>query len=185
MKILVVDDEAACRMMLRVTLEKIGYTVTEAANGTEALEEAKKTHYPLIVTDWMMPEMDGLDFCRSVRDPESRMYSYIIMVTLLDGRNSLLKALEAGADDFLTKPLDIEHLVARVRVAERIMGLRNRLADLEGLLSICMYCKKIRDDDNQWMQVDRYIEKRSDLQFSHGLCPECYAQELAKVKALR
>jgi len=182
MEVLIAEDEMTSRMLLRVTLEKLGHTVTETADGKEALAVLTKKHYPLLISDWLMPSMCAPELCRLVRGLCGLKYTYIIVTTLLEGRHRCLEALEAGADDFLNKPLDIDHLVARVRVAERVMGLRTRLSDLEGLLSICMYCKRIRGEENAWMQVESYIESRSDLQFSHGMCPECYAREKSKIK---
>jgi len=86
--------------------------------------------------------------------------------------------MRAGADDFLTKPVDADQLGARLTVAERILGLRRELQQLEGLLPICAYCKRIRDDQENWSSLEGYIEKRSEAQFSHGICPECYAKHI-------
>ncbi len=82
--------------------------------------------------------------------------------------------MDSGVDDFITKPLDPDELKARLRVAERILGLREELHALEGLLPICSYCKRIRNDQDQWSSLERYIERRSKAEFSHGICPECY-----------
>jgi phosphoserine phosphatase RsbU/P len=84
--------------------------------------------------------------------------------------------MEAGADDFITKPVDIEELHARLKVADRILGLRRHMQQLEGLLPICSYCKRIRDQAEQWQSIERYLEKRSEAQFSHGICPDCYSK---------
>jgi YesN/AraC family two-component response regulator len=86
--------------------------------------------------------------------------------------------MDAGIDDFITKPVDGDELKARVRVAERILGLRKRMDDLEGLLPICSYCKRIRNDHDQWSALEGYIEQRSGAEFSHGVCPDCYALHL-------
>jgi DNA-binding response OmpR family regulator len=132
-----------------------------------------------------MPDVSGLDLCRMVRARSTPHYTYIILLTTLEGRGRCLEALEAGADDFLSKPLDAEHLVARIRVAERVMGLRARLTHLEDILAVCMHCKRIRGDDSLWMPVETYVEKRCERPLSHSLCPECYARELARLKVNR
>jgi DNA-binding response OmpR family regulator len=82
--------------------------------------------------------------------------------------------MDAGADDFVSKPLDPDELKARLIVAERIIGVQNRVKHLEGILPTCMYCKQIRDEQNQWIGIESYISKRSRASFSHGVCPSCY-----------
>ena len=86
--------------------------------------------------------------------------------------------MDAGIDDFLAKPVDREELAARLTVAERILGLREELHALEGLLPICSYCKRIRDADGGYGSLERYIEQRSGAEFSHGICPECYEKHV-------
>ena len=82
--------------------------------------------------------------------------------------------MAAGADDFVTKPLDRAELHARLRVAERVLGLQQEVKQLEGLLPICSYCKRIRDEGDRWSQVEEYVSRRTEAQFTHGICPECY-----------
>jgi len=84
------------------------------------------------------------------------------------------RAGRAGADDFVSKPYDPEVLTSRLLVAERIVTLQDRVKRLEGILSTCMYCKKIRDERDRWVSIESYISRRSDASFSHGVCPECY-----------
>jgi len=82
--------------------------------------------------------------------------------------------MDAGVDDFMTKPFDREELAARLRAAERVLGLRRHVQVLEGLLPICAYCKRIRDDNNAWHSVEGYMSSHSEVKFSHGICPECF-----------
>ena len=121
--------------------------------------------------------MEGLDLCRKVR-ARSGEYVYFIMLTARSGRAEYLEAMDAGVDDFLTKPLDAVDLQCRLRVAERILGLRKEVQQLEGLLPICSYCKRIRDDANRWSSLEGFIEKRSNAEFSHGICPDCYQKHV-------
>jgi DNA-binding response OmpR family regulator len=82
--------------------------------------------------------------------------------------------MDAGVDDFITKPVGAPELTARLRVAERILGLREELLALEGLLSVCSYCKRMRNDEGKWSSLERYVEQHSAAEFSHGVCPDCY-----------
>jgi CheY-like chemotaxis protein len=95
------------------------------------------------------------------------------MLTVLEGRGCYLEGMSAGADDFVHKPVGPDELAARLRVGERILGLQTEVRQLEELLPICSYCKKIRDDDNSWHELDRYVARKTDTSFSHGICGEC------------
>ncbi len=86
--------------------------------------------------------------------------------------------MDAGADDFITKPIDLDELRARLKAAERILGLRTHVQHLEGLVPICAYCKRIRDAADKWEAIERYVEERSEAQFSHGSCPDCYKKHV-------
>ena len=142
----------------------------------------------VIVSDWLMPEMDGLDLCRRIRGQVNTEYTYFILLTsrTADHANQR-EAIEAGVDDFLTKPLDLQELWMRLRVAERILRFTTQVQQLEAFLPICSYCKKVRDDHNYWQQIEAYINQRTGSEFSHSICPDCYARiivpELARLKA--
>jgi DNA-binding response OmpR family regulator len=138
--------------------------------------------------DWMMPGIDGLDICRQVRATMPNAGTYIILLTARGGLENVVRGLEAGADDYITKPFDPRELRARLHVGVRIVQLQRallerfheledalkRVKQLQGLLPICSYCKKIRNDRNYWEQVDAYVASHSEAQFSHGVCPDCY-----------
>jgi phosphoserine phosphatase RsbU/P len=133
----------------------------------------------VVVADWLMPEMDGLELCRKIRAALARPYTYFILQTARHGRESYLEAMDAGVDDFITKPVEAHELAARLRVAERILGLREDLLTLEGLLSVCSYCKRMRSaDGSSWGSLERYIEQHSKAEFTDGVCPECYEKHL-------
>ena len=91
---------------------------------------------------------------------------------------SAARAMDAGADDFLRKPLDRDELAARVRVAERILGLYSEVKELESLLPICSYCRKIRDASDRWHDIEAYISNCTETSFTHGICPECYESRI-------
>src|SRR6266404_6405804 len=135
MDILVADDDRTARFLLSSTLIELGHSVTEATNGCEAWEAWKREHHQLVISDWMMPGVDGLELCRRIRAEEEPGFAYIILITARAGRANYLDAMDSGVDDFLGKPFERDRLLARVRVAMRILDLHQRLrlanSDLE------------------------------------------------------
>jgi diguanylate cyclase (GGDEF)-like protein len=127
MHLLIVDDDRISALMLRRTLEKMGHSVVVARNGAEAWRVIRDEGMRLVISDWMMPEMDGLELCRRIRGRSDRLYTYIILLTSRDSREDRLEGLQAGADDFLVKPFDASELVARMNVANRILGMQEEL----------------------------------------------------------
>jgi DNA-binding response OmpR family regulator len=188
MRILVVEDDTDSRETLRLLLELDGHHVVSAQNGSEGWKAFTLTQFPVVISDWLMPEMDGLELCRRIRAAERPSYSYVILVSALKGKESYLQGMAAGADDFISKPYDPDELKSRLIVAERIIGVQDRVKRLEGILPTCMYCKKIRDEQDQWVGIEAYISKRSEASFSHGVCPACYEsvlkQELTRLKSV-
>lgn len=193
MKILMADDNAVERRVLRLALERFQYDTTVCQDGAEAWDRLKAATGPTIaILDWMMPALNGTDICRLLRASPASSSVYVILLTSLDGTNNLVEGLDAGADDYIKKPFNIEELKARIQVGSRILhlqeNLRKRVEELEEalanvkklqrLLPICSYCKSIRDDKNYWQQVDQYIVQHSDVRFSHGFCPDCYEKHV-------
>lgn len=127
MNILIADDDRTSRLVLAATLRKLGHTVTAVENGRQALQAWEEDRYPLLISDWMMPGLDGLALCQLIRSKPSLHYTHIILLTSLDGKGRYLDAMEGGADDFITKPFDEEMLAVRIRVAERILALHETL----------------------------------------------------------
>jgi DNA-binding response OmpR family regulator len=173
MNILIAEDDPIAERILVASLERLGHTVAVAHDGEEAWERFLQHPVPVVITDWMMPRVDGLEVCRRIRARVSPQYTYVIMLTALHGKDRFLAGMEAGADDFLTKPLDRQGLQARLRVAERILSLQAEIRQLQGLLPICSYCKRIRDEGDHWSDLEHYISERTHASFSHGMCPAC------------
>ncbi|HEY8995245.1 MAG TPA: response regulator [Lacunisphaera sp.] len=178
MKILIVDDDSTTRLVLGATLGSLGHEVVTASDGTAAWSIVRKQAVEVVLTDWNMPGMDGLELCRKIRAEPGAKYTYVILLTVFDGRDYFLKGMEAGADDFITKPWDEQQLAARLRVAERLLHLQSEVTVLSGLLPICSYCKSVRDDQNYWQQLDAYVSTRTDARFSHSICPKCYKEKV-------
>jgi sigma-B regulation protein RsbU (phosphoserine phosphatase) len=174
MNVLIAEDDSVSRRILHRNLTRLGHTVSEAGNGSEAWTVLQRDPIRIVVSDWMMPEMSGLELCRRVRKRTDTNYTYFILLTAREGDENHREAMTAGVDDFLTKPLDREELEIRLRVAERIIGYATQVRQLKELLPICMYCKKIRDDHDYWKIIEEYIHQHTGSDFSHGICPDCY-----------
>jgi sigma-B regulation protein RsbU (phosphoserine phosphatase) len=181
-RVLVAEDDFASRLLLQTMLSQWGFEVLLAADGVEAWQMLSGPDAPpLAMLDWMMPGMDGLTICRRLREAGRTVLPYVIMLTARGTREDLLTGLESGADEYIVKPFDPEELRARCRAGGRIVELVQelekalaRVKQLQGLLPICSYCHRIRDDKNYWQRVETYIAGHSEARFSHGICPDCY-----------
>jgi DNA-binding response OmpR family regulator len=194
MTVLVADDHDVNRKLLRTLLMVDGYEVIEAANGNDALEILRDTRVPMVgLIDWEMPELEGIEVCRQTRELNGSTPLFLILVTVRDTKQDVVAGLQAGANDYITKPFDKTELLARVKIGSQMVTLQESLTrhveelkealinvkNLSGLLPICSYCKKIRDDQNYWQQVEAYVGKHSEAKFSHSICPTCY-EEIVK-----
>jgi DNA-binding response OmpR family regulator len=190
MKVLIAEDDRVTGELLDRTLRRWNYETTLVVDGQDAWRHLSEVSAPtLAILDWMMPGLDGPDICRRVRAELPLANMYLILVTAREARRDLIAGLDAGADDYIVKPFDADELRARVAVGARVLALQEKLAErvaelqtalsnvkqLRGLLPICSYCKRIRGDDSYWQQVEGYIAAHSNAQFSHGICPTCYA----------
>jgi len=126
MQLLIVDDSRAALALLKVALEMAGYEVLTACNGLEALSILREGDCRMVVCDWEMPEMDGLEFCESVRSEDLGRYIYTILLTAREGTGNVVRGLTAGADDFVSKPYDISELTGRIRAGERMLAQETR-----------------------------------------------------------
>jgi DNA-binding response OmpR family regulator len=186
MKILTVEDNAVDRAILRRALTQSGHDVVEAANGEEAWTLLQGEPLRLVVSDWEMPFATGLELCRRIRARTEGEYLYFILVTSHDATDENQRlAADAGVDDFLTKPFKPSELWIRLRVAERVLSCTSQIRRLEALLPMCSYCKKIRNDQDYWQQLESYIGQRTGSEFSHSICPDCYKNiALPELKAM-
>ena len=196
MKVLVVEDDPVVRRILEDLLNRWQYEVEVTTNGEQAMKALQNKVPPrLAIIDWQMPGMDGVELCCRARHQLKLSPLYMILLTIRSGKANIVQGLEAGADDYITKPFDQEELKARVQVGARVVHLQMELAErvkelesalahvkqLQGLLPICCYCKKIRDDSNYWHEVEAYISQHSQAKFTHGICPECYQKVVQQI----
>jgi DNA-binding response OmpR family regulator len=187
-RVLVADDNPVSRFALCRMLTHWDYQVIACTDGAEAWNVARRPDSPkLLLLDWMMPGMDGVEVCRRISDLAANRPPYLILVTARDSKDDIVSGLEAGANDYITKPFSADELRARLRVGERVLDLQSaleeRVRDLEtalaevktlkGLIPICMHCHKIRDDSQAWQRLEMYVESHSAAEFSHSICPEC------------
>lgn len=221
-EILIVEDSRSQALQLQHILEQHAYQVSVAHNGEEALAALKQLKPAVVVTDIVMPGMDGYELCRQIKANADTREVPVVLLTQLTDSTDIIKGLECGAHNFITKPYEEEFLLARIeqillnqklrrnRVSEMGMEIffagqkhlinsermqivdlllstyeaamqksreleeaNRELRTLRGLIPICAGCKKIRNDDGFWQQVEEYFRDRADVEFSHGLCPEC------------
>ena len=189
MIVLIADDLDINRKLLRTLLAADGYEVIEASNGADAFNILKDAKGPMVgLIDWEMPQMEGIEVCRKARALHGLPPLYLILLTVRDSKQDIVAGLQGGANDYITKPFDKTELLARVGIGKQMVQLQQTLTErvaelkdallsvkqLGGLLPICSYCKKIRDDQNYWQQVESYVGQHSDAKFSHSICPQCY-----------
>ena len=164
--VLAVDDKPQNLQFLGKLLSDNGYEVGMAQNGQQALNFVKKNEPDLILLDIMMPDLDGYEVCKRLKTDFSAQHIPIIFLTAKTEAKDIVKGFEAGGVDYVTKPFNSAELLSRIRTHIEIKILR-------GLLPMCSKCKRIRDDEGFWKQVDAYIEEHSQIVFTHGICPDC------------
>jgi DNA-binding response OmpR family regulator len=188
MKILIAEDDLTSRIMLESIIGKWSFEVVSVDDGQKAWDMLRQQEAPPIaVLDWEMPGIDGPELCRRIKLLTRDNPIYIILLTGRGSKQDLVLGLDAGADDYVTKPFDNNELRARLKVAERLvnaqLSLNKRLQELneafdhvktlQGIIPICMYCHSVRNDKEAWDRLEAYIEQHSKAQFSHSICPQC------------
>ena len=192
--ILVVDDNKLNIRILVDALRGEGYRVRPALNGKIAVDAAQKEAPDLILLDILMPGMNGYQVCEALKRDENLKDIPVIFISALDQVDDKMKGFKAGGVDYISKPFQTEEVLARVRTHLTLRNLQRDLQEknarlrqlnrdlqsamdeiktLRGIIPICANCKKIRDDDDSWQRIEKYISNHSDAKFSHGICPEC------------
>ncbi len=175
MNILIAEDDFISRKLLINILEELGHVVTVASDGQEAWDAYKAQPSRLVITDWLMPRMDGLELVEKIRSNDQSDYTYIVLLTANIGqRENYFKAMKAGVDDFLAKPLDRLELEIRLQVAQRILKASSHIQSLESVLTICAYTKKINLPDEGWQTIEEFMRNHLGLTISHGIEPQYY-----------
>ncbi len=175
-KILVVDDDQYIRLFLQKRLGARGYEIILAEHGEDGWQKAKSEAPGLIISDWMMPKMDGLDFCRKVKGDEQLRYAYFILLTARDTQDERTEGIEIGADDYLTKPINDKELLTRVRAGLRINSLQKELTALQHQKAIMELAVTLGHEINNplgiMMLTLQVIQRKSDSQSLAGIRKE-------------
>ncbi len=188
MKILIAEDGYLYRNVLKSLLQDWGHeNIYIAEDGEVAWDIIQKEDIDLAIIDWIMPKLEGIDLIKKIRLIRNKHYIYTIILTSKETIEDLVEGLKSGADDYITKPFNNAELKARLNVGIRQVELRCELTDkideleralkengvLRGLLPICSSCKKIRDDDGYWGEVDNYLTNVQGAKLTHSICPDC------------
>jgi response regulator RpfG family c-di-GMP phosphodiesterase len=205
-KVLVTDDSPEILLLSTMLLRRAGYDVLEASTGKECLDAVQKHHPDLVLLDVMLPDMTGIEVCRQIKSDKTLEDIFVILASGIQVSSDLqADGLDIGADGYIVRPISNREFLARVQAGERIKQaedalrekereqyklisqLKEALAEiktLKGFIPICASCKKIRDDEGYWDQLEAYISKHTDAVFTHGLCPECVEKYRAEMKKL-
>lgn len=192
--VLIVDDFYQNIRIVANILKKENYQMTFAQTGKSALECTEAKNFDLILLDIVLPSMNGYEVCKVLKKNSETKDIPVIFLTGKTDTESILKGFEIGASDYVTKPFNESELLARVKThlkLKKSRDIQNQLISekekliselqkaleeirtLRGFIPICASCKKIRNDEDYWEQVDVYVQKRTEAKFSHGLCPSC------------
>lgn len=196
MEVLLADDDSTSLCLLENLIARWGFKPRTTSIGNEACEILLDPKGPdLAILDCIMPGMSGLDVCRKVRLVRVADPPHLILLTGKDSKGDVVSGLEAGADDYLIKPFHNQELHARLNAGLRLINMRTRLSErimqledalsriqvLQGLLPMCAWCKKIRNDSQYWQHVETYLTEHCDLRFTHCICPDCLKREQLKI----
>jgi DNA-binding response OmpR family regulator len=202
-KILVTDDDPDVLLLSTTLLREEGYEVFEATTGEECLKAARAHHPDMILLDVMLPDMTGVEVCRQIKTDEELRRTFVILVSGVRVSSEYqADGLNVGADGYMVKDMTNREFLARVSSMVRIKRVEDALREkekeqqkliselqealaeiktLKGLIPICAACKKIRDDEGYWNQLEAYISKHTDAVFTHGFCPECAKEWKAEI----
>lgn len=168
--ILVVDDDIVSRAIIQKYLHKAGFEVISAGNGKEALSLFSQRFYPIMLTDWMMPEINGPQLCRMIREKKTDGYVFIILITARDTKNDIVSGLESGADDYLTKPIHRAELIARIETGIRILRLEQSLKNANEEIRLLSITDPLTGCFNRTYLGERFAQELSrSLRYNHAL----------------
>jgi DNA-binding response OmpR family regulator len=191
MRVLIADDDPGIRGGIAAQIKADGFEAVPCGNGAEALQWLTGGDAPPIaLVDWVLPDCSGVDVCRMVRGAGNQSVPYIIMLTVKREPRDVAEALDAGANDYVTKPFSMMELRARIRVARRVAELqqalqrqvnraetaRREVSQLTGLIPVCSRCRQVRDDADYWQELERYFSAHADTRVTRGVCPTCSAK---------
>jgi DNA-binding response OmpR family regulator len=177
MKILVADDDPIVVTIVTAGLTAAGHDVVACRSGDEAWDAYKHEHFPIVVTDWSMPGLDGIGLTRMIRRTPQRAYTYIIMLTANTQRDHYLVAVNSGVDAFLVKPVDNAILEAQVTIAERILGREAHTNRLEAIMTVCSLCKRVARDGS-WISMEKYVAEALRTVPERAYCDDCMTDKI-------
>lgn len=183
--ILIVEDEQDIIDIIRFSLTRAGFAVRQATTGLEAFAEVAIQLPDLVIIDRMLPGMDGIEICRRLRNNAETSLLPIVMLTARSSDEDVIVGLEAGADDYLTKPFHPIVLAERLKAILRRTTRDDIVTDLAGignspgkLITVCSYCKRIKDPNGCWHSMESFFSKWHELDFTHGICRDCHSNEV-------
>jgi len=184
MRVLVVDDDPVIRAVVAAGLKALKHEVVQCDGGIKAWELLQKEHFPVLITDWAMPDLNGILLIQQLRALPRESYTYVIMLTGHNKREDYLTGVRAGVDAFLVKPLDGALLEAQLTIAARIVGLQDHTKRLESIMTVCSYCKKVHSHEH-WVPMEQYVKQEFKTLPSHTFCPSCFHERVEpEMKAL-
>jgi len=194
-RILVTDDDPDMLLLTTMLLGEEGYEVMEATTASGCLEAVAAFHPDVVLLDVMLPDMSGVKVCQEIKANEATANTFVILVSGIRVSSEYqAEGLNVGADGYIIKPIPNKEFIARVQSIVRIKQTEDALREkekeqqklieklqealaeiktLKGFIPICASCKKIRDDEGYWNQLEAYISKHTDAIFTHGICPQC------------
>jgi len=191
MRVLVAEDDPVNHELLKRLVAEWGHAVVSVPDGAQAWDHLRRDGAPTVaLLDWMMPKMTGPEVIKNVRALPLPVRPYLLLLTSRDDPQDVVAGLRSGASDYIVKPFNVDELHARFEIGVQNVTLQKQVADrireleaalahvrrLQGLLPICVYCKKIRDDNNYWRGVENYLMENAEVHFTHSVCPECVQQ---------
>jgi response regulator RpfG family c-di-GMP phosphodiesterase len=205
-KVLVTDDNTEILLLSSTLLRKAGYAVLEASTGQACLDVVRTHHPDLVLLDVMLPDMTGVQVCKQIKTDKNLDDIFVILASGVQvSSEHQAEGLDTGADGYIIRPIPNKEFLARVQAGERIKKAEDALREkgiqqqtliseleaalaeiktLKGCIPICASCKKIRDDEGYWNQLEAYISKHTDAIFTHGICPTCFEQAKVEMKKI-